>query len=259
MCLCRRTKGRGTGRSGRRARGGERAAESAEGGSGGRREGGREEEGREGGREGGRGELAPRSLSPSLARSLPLPLRSAPTDRRRGRGRGRGFRGRGGAERRRRSSLSLDGRCPLPETSRRANRLLPSGWRGWARGVPRREVSIVPALRRLRAAGGAATFLRGSGQESPQRPRGGHGSWRPAQGVRRRVLKERTLPPAPGGSEAGRGGQRFPPGGSSQRCRRPAGAGRGGRGAARGALSRRVLGACWSLLGPVMHRCLAFG
>lgn len=73
------------------------------------REGERRKEEREGGREGGES-LAPRSLSPSPARSLPLPRRLRCPRRaplrltggrrcRRGRGRGRGFPGRGGGKR----------------------------------------------------------------------------------------------------------------------------------------------------------------
>lgn len=127
---------------GERERGGESGRESGgkEGGGEGAREGGRERR-KEGGREGGRGEPAPRSLSPSLARSLPLPRRLRSPRRaplrltgggrwRRGRGRGRGFPGRGGAEWGG-LSVSPDGQRLLPETGPRAVRLTPPGAGGF--------------------------------------------------------------------------------------------------------------------------------
>lgn len=205
----------------------EKRRERAEGGSRGRSEGGREgerrKEEREGGREGGES-LAPRSLSPSPARSLPLPRhlrcpRRAPLRLtggrrcRRGRGRGRGFPGRGGAERGGRLSVRLDGQWLLPAASPHANRLLPLG-----HGLSRREASIVPALPGLLVAGTAATFLKEARRANERRNSvaagSRHESPRPAQGSSG-VSRHSRCPHAPPrrlGPSAARGGsQRFLP------------------------------------------------
>lgn len=162
--------------------------------------------------------MAPRSLSPSPARSLPLPRhlrcpRRAPLRLtggrrcRRGRGRGRGFPGRGGAERGGRLSVRLDGQWLLPATSPHANRLLPPG-----HGLSRREASIVPALPGLLVAGTAATFLKEARRASERRNSvtagSRHESPRPAQGSSG-VSRHSRCPHAPPrslGPSAARGG-----------------------------------------------------
>lgn len=131
VCACaggRREEGRGD-RGGER--GGEREQQKArrEGAGEGGREGERRKEGREGEREGGESWLLALSLplSPALCRCRSAPLRLTGGE---GGGEGGAFGAWGGAERGGRSFLSLDGRCLLPQTSRRANRLLPPGGEG---------------------------------------------------------------------------------------------------------------------------------
>lgn len=244
----------------------EKQKERREGAGEGAREGGREEEGREGGREGGES-LAPRSLSPSPARSLPLPRRlrcprralrsdwQAAGGAGEGGGEGGAFRD-GGAERGGRLSVRLDGQWLLPATSPHANCLLPLG-----HGLSRREASIVPALPGLLVAGRGATFpkeaRRADGRRNSVTAGRRHESPRPAQGPRGVPARRcpRVQPAASAPALPGRQQPQAPPAALAPGREVPPGS-RAGLRARAGQASRRPL----RTEGPAApHRCRSGG